>query len=45
MIVPDDEVADNHEWYDLTASADGFERRLAGRMETGAHGMTDPAIA
>ena len=38
-------LADNHEWYDLTISADGFERRLAGRMETGAHGMTDPAIA
>jgi phospholipase C len=34
-------------WYDLTATAPagGFSRRFAGRMETGAHGVSDPAMA
>ena len=34
-------------WYDLTATvpAGGFSRRFAGRMETGAHGVSDPAMA
>ena len=31
-------------WYDITVSADGFERRLAGRVETGRHGVSDPAM-
>lgn len=31
-------------WYDITVSADGFERRLAGRIETGVHGVSDPAM-
>jgi phospholipase C len=32
-------------WYDFTVSAANFERRLAGRMETGANGISDPAMA
>ncbi|WP_137928372.1 phosphocholine-specific phospholipase C [Cupriavidus sp. 2SB] len=34
-------------WYDFTASVPqgGFQRRFAGRMETGADGVSDPAIA
>ena len=32
-------------WYDFTASATGFERRFAGRMETGLDGISDPAMA
>ena len=31
-------------WYDITVSAEGFERRLAGRIETGRHGVSDPAM-
>lgn len=31
-------------WYDLIVSAAGFERRFAGRIETGAHGISDPAM-
>nr|WP_321361461.1 phospholipase C, phosphocholine-specific [uncultured Hyphomonas sp.] len=31
-------------WYDITVSADGFERRLAGRVETGRDGVSDPAM-
>lgn len=38
-------LADSFDWYDLTVSGDGFERRLAGRLETGAHGVSDPATA
>lgn len=37
-------VADSHDWYDLTVSGAGFERRLAGRLETGKGGISDPAI-
>ncbi|MDI1365045.1 MAG: phospholipase C, phosphocholine-specific [bacterium] len=37
-------VADSGAWYDFTATAAGFERRAAGRLETGAHGISDPAI-
>jgi phospholipase C len=37
-------VADSHDWYDLTISGEGFERRLAGRLETGKGGVSDPAI-
>ncbi|GAB2897156.1 phospholipase C, phosphocholine-specific [Paraburkholderia jirisanensis] len=34
-------------WYDLTVSdaSSGFERRFAGRMETGRPSVTDPAMA
>lgn len=37
-------VADTHDWYDLTISGPGFERRLAGRLETGKGGVSDPAV-
>jgi len=39
-------VAQSGNWYDLTVSLDGakgFSRRLAGRMETGADSISDPA--
>ena len=32
-------------WYDFTAAASTFERRFAGRMETGHDGTSDPAMA
>jgi phospholipase C len=32
-------------WYDFTAATGGFGRRFAGRMETGADGISDPAMA
>jgi phospholipase C len=32
-------------WYDFTVDASGFERRFAGRMETGHDGFSDPARA
>jgi phospholipase C len=32
-------------WYDFTASAVDFQRRFAGRMETGKNGISDPAMA
>jgi phospholipase C len=32
-----------HSWYDYVVTAPGFERRFAGRLETGAHGISDPA--
>ncbi|WP_375210196.1 phosphocholine-specific phospholipase C [Hyphomonas jannaschiana] len=38
------ETRDSGAWYDITVSADGFERRLAGRIETGRHGISDPAM-
>ncbi len=38
-------VDDSGRWYDLSLVADGFERRFAGRVETGAHGVSDPALA
>jgi phospholipase C len=31
-------------WYDLTVSARNFEWRFAGRLETGGHSISDPAI-
>jgi phospholipase C len=34
-------------WYDFTVTAEdlpGFERRFAGRVETGKHGLSDPAL-
>jgi Phosphoesterase family len=32
-----------HNWHDFTASAEGFERRFAGRMEINAPSFSDPA--
>jgi phospholipase C len=32
-------------WYDFTVQAAGFERRFAGRVETGEDGISDPAMA
>ncbi len=32
-------------WYDFTVTAANFSRRFSGRMETGAHGVSDPAMA
>lgn len=36
---------DSGHWYDFTVTADGFERRLSGRVETGKAGVSDPAMA
>ena len=33
----------SHQWYDFTVAGKHFERRFAGRMETGTHGFSDPA--
>ena len=38
-------LADSGNWYDFTLLADGVERRFAGRVETGKHGVSDPAMA
>jgi phospholipase C len=38
-------LAASGHWYDFTASASNFERRFAGRMETGQDGFSDPAMA
>jgi len=50
--VPAGQVAEQHwalndsgNWYDFTLVADGVERRFAGRVETGEHGVSDPAMA
>jgi phospholipase C len=32
-------------WYDFAVQAAGFERRFAGRVETGEDGISDPAMA
>ena len=37
-------VKDSGQWYDLALSGENFERRFAGRLETGAHGVSDPAL-
>ncbi|MDX3905060.1 MAG: phospholipase C, phosphocholine-specific [Pigmentiphaga sp.] len=39
------ELADSGCWYDFTVKGDDFERRFAGRVETGKHGVSDPAMA
>ena len=31
-------------WYDITIAADGLQQRYAGRLETGRHGVSDPAM-
>jgi phospholipase C len=33
------------DWYDFTVTADNFERRFAGRVESGKPGVSDPAMA
>ncbi|WP_211444190.1 phosphocholine-specific phospholipase C [Collimonas humicola] len=40
-------VGSQGNWYDFTATVPvgGFTRRFAGRMETGAHSVSDPAMA
>jgi phospholipase C len=39
-------VTDSGNWYDFTVAGPiGFERRFAGRLETGRHGISDPAMA
>ena len=38
-----DPAADGH-WYDLEVSAEGLAQRYAGRVETGRHGVSDPAM-
>jgi phospholipase C len=37
-------VARSANWYDLTASVPGWQRRFAGRMEDGRPGSSDPAM-
>jgi phospholipase C len=34
----------SRQWYDLTVAGEQFERRFAGRMETGRHSYSDPAV-
>jgi phospholipase C len=39
-------IGDSGNWYDFTVAGPmGFERRFAGRLETGKHGISDPAMA
>lgn len=38
-------IEDSGNWYDFSVVAEGFERRFAGRMENGSHGVSDPAMA
>jgi phospholipase C len=37
-------VADSGNWYDILVNGDDFERRFAGRVETGEHSTSDPAV-
>ncbi|RZL40451.1 MAG: phospholipase C, phosphocholine-specific [Rubrivivax sp.] len=37
--------ADDGHWYDLQISSGAMRRRYAGRVETGRHGISDPAMA
>jgi len=37
-------LADSGCWYDFTVAAEGFERRFAGRMETGKASVSDPEM-
>jgi phospholipase C len=37
-------VAESGNWYDFTVSGGGLSRRAAGRIETGKHGVSDPAM-
>jgi phospholipase C len=39
-------LAESGNWYDFSVeSGDGFLSRFAGRVETGKHGISDPAMA
>jgi phospholipase C len=38
-------LSTSHQWYDFTVLGKHFERRFAGRMETGESGFSDPAMA
>jgi phospholipase C len=38
------ELTANHHWYDFTVTGERFERRFAGRMETGMASFSDPAV-
>jgi phospholipase C len=38
-------LADSGNWYDLTISENGFDRRFAGRVETGKPSTSDPRMA
>ncbi|WP_144637861.1 phosphocholine-specific phospholipase C [Bordetella genomosp. 13] len=37
-------LADSGNWYDFTLAANGLSRRFAGRVETGKHSVSDPAM-
>jgi phospholipase C len=37
-------VTSSHRWYDFTTTAEGLERRFAGRLETGKPSFSDPAV-
>jgi phospholipase C len=37
-------VSASHQWYDFTVTGERFERRFAGRMETGEPTFSDPAV-
>jgi phospholipase C len=38
------DLAASGQWYDFTVTADSFVRRFAGRIETGADSISDPAM-
>jgi len=38
------DLTESSRWYDFTVTAPQFERRFAGRMETGQDGISDPAM-
>jgi phospholipase C len=38
-------LAESSYWYDFTVVSGGFAHRFAGRMETGQHSFSDPAMA
>jgi phospholipase C len=45
QVEPTWNLAATRSWYDFTlTTADGFERRFAGRLETGQDGVSDPAM-
>jgi phospholipase C len=43
-VVREWDVSANGDWYDLAVTGEGFERRFAGRLETGKHGISDPGV-
>ncbi len=47
VVIESFDLTDSHRWYDLSVKIKGnnmFEKRYAGRVETGEHGKTDPAM-